>query len=389
MNRHITSGRNQDAWLGKPQQIGKFILGACIFLLSLLIRYRIRRWTNIDTDTIESWYKFLFRHGIDGLANGSFSNYPPAYLYCLWLVTRLSKWIGPLSSIKLIPTFFDLISTFSVYLLARTKYDRASAFLLSGIFFTLPTVMMNSSGWGQIDSAYISFLLLSLYFLYTEKPFWGMLAFGVAFSFKSQAIFLVPFLGILLFWGKVRWYHFCLILVVYVILAIPALMIGRDWSSILYLYFGQLEQFENLARNAPNLYLFISSKYYHPGLEMGLAVFAAASLSWAWINWKWRTIFTSRKYFLTALASAALVPFLLPKMHERYFYAADTLSFVTAIFIPELWFVPLLFQLSSGFTYTIFLFGWNPIFVQIAALINTGLVVVIAYKQIQSINNIP
>lgn len=389
MNRQITSNRNQDAWLTKPQQFWKFILGACIFFLALLIRYRLRRWTNIDTDTIESWYKFLFRRGIDGLANGSFSNYPPAYLYCLWLVTRLSQWVGPLSSIKLIPTFFDLVSTLSVYLLARTKHDQASAFLLAGVFFTLPTVMMNSTGWGQIDSAYTAFLLLSLYFLYIEKPFWGLLAFGVAFSFKLQAIFLLPFLGILLFWGKVRWYHFLLIPVDFVILAIPALMIGRDWSSILYLYFGQLEQFENLARNAPNPYIFISSKYYHPVLEIGLAIFAAASLSWAWINWKWRMIFTSRKYFLTALTSVALVPFLLPKMHERYFYPADAISFVTAIFIPQLWFVPVLFQISSGLTYTIFLLGWDPMFVKIAAFINTGLVAVIAYKQIQSINDSP
>ena len=213
-----------------------------------------------------------------------------------------------------------------------------------------------------------------------------MLAFGIAFSFKSQAIFLIPFLGILLFWGKVRWYHFLLIPMVYAILAIPTLIIGRDWSSIVYLYFGQLEQFEDLARNAPNLYIFISSKYYHPGLEIGLAIFVAASLSWAWINWKSRTIFTSRKYFLTALASVALVPFLLPKMHDRYFYPADTVSFVMASFIPELWFVPVLFQLSSALTYTIFLFGWHPVFVQLSALINTGLVIVIAYKQVQSIN---
>src|SRR5215204_6062072 len=151
MKTYMANNTNRDDRLGLSQQYWKFSLGIFIFLASLFIRYRIRVWTNIDTSIIEGWYKFLFEHGAAGLANGTFSNYPPAYLYCLWLTTSLSHWISPLVSIKLIPTLFDLISTFSVYLLARTKYDRASAFLFSGMFFILPTVLINSSGWGQID----------------------------------------------------------------------------------------------------------------------------------------------------------------------------------------------------------------------------------------------
>ncbi|KXK11697.1 MAG: hypothetical protein UZ14_CFX002002665 [Chloroflexi bacterium OLB14] len=68
--------------------------------------------------------------------------------------------------------------------------------------------MFNSTGWGQIDSLYTSFLLLCVYFLLKEKPFYAMLMFGVAFSFKSQSVFLLPFLGIMFLKGKINWYHF-------------------------------------------------------------------------------------------------------------------------------------------------------------------------------------
>jgi hypothetical protein len=60
---------------------------------------------------------------------------------------------------------------------------------------------------------------------------------------------------------------------------------------------------------------------------------------------------------LTALASVALVPFILPRMHQRYFYPQDMLSLVIAFFLPELWFLPMLSQIISVIAYGPFLFN--------------------------------
>ncbi len=269
--------------------------------------------------------------------------------------------------------------------MARLRYDDDTPYFLASGFFILPTVLFNSSGWGQIDSLYTSFLLLCTYLLLKEKPFWAMVAFGMAFSFKSQSIFLLPFLGILFLKGRIRWHHFLLIPAVYVILGIPAALIGRSWPSILTIYLGQLGQFRVLSMNAPNLYIFIANSFYDIGLKIGLGIFLLAMAIWGWINWHAKITGTHRQIMLMALAVLALVPFVLPKMHDRYFYPVDVFSYAVIIFAPEMWFVPLFYQLISGLSYSAFLLGAPTGFVAIAALINTAITIYILRKQFLSL----
>ena len=199
----------------------------------------------------------------------------------------------------------------------------------------------------------------------------------MAFSFKSQSIFLLPFLGILFLKGRIRWYHFFLIPAVYVTLGVPAALIGRSWTSILTIYFGQVGQFRAFSMNAPNLYIFISNSFYDFGLWIGLGMFLIALATWGWINWRAKISLTHRQMMLMALATLALVPFVLPKMHDRYFYPADVFSYATAIFAPEMWFVPLLYQIISGLAYSGFLLGTPIQAIMFAALINTCAVIYI------------
>ena len=360
-------------------------LSVFLFAISIWIRYRMSAITNLDTAVLEKWYDYVYRHGFAGLANETFSNYPPAYLYLLWLSTLFSKWVGPLAAIKLIPTAFDFLSAYVIFLLARTKLKSDAPYLLASIFFLLPTVMLNSTAWGQIDGMYTSFLLLCVYFLLQKNSFWALVMFGVAFSVKAQAIFLLPFLGIMFLRGLIRWHHFFLVPVVYLLLAIPAALVGRSWASIITLYVGQAGQFEALSKNAPNPYIFIPNIYYHPVLEIGLGIFLVSMAVWAWINWKAQPPVTSRQLILSALTSAALVPFLLPKMHDRYFYPADVFSFAAAVLLPELWFLPILFQLASGITYTVFLFGTPPVLVGLTAILMTALVVFVVMMQVKAL----
>ncbi|HCZ36973.1 MAG TPA: hypothetical protein DHV26_13720 [Cytophagales bacterium] len=212
-----------------------------------------------------------------------------------------------------------------------------------------------------------------------------MLAFGFAFSFKAQAIFLLPFLGIMFLWKKINWYYFFIPPIIYILFALPTIFLGRSWESIFLLYVGQAGQFQNLARYAPNLYFVIPNDYFHPVFEIGFGIFIISMLAWAWINWKANPPFTQKKIALTALASVALVPFLLPKMLDRYFYPADILSFAVAILLPELWFIPLMFQISSGLVYLIFPFGFPPLMALPGAFINTALVIVIIRRQLKSL----
>ena len=360
-------------------------LSIILFALSLIVRFQIREYVNGDLTLLQKWYDHLYINGAAGLADEHFSNYPPAYLYLLWLSTLLSSWVGRITALKLIPTLFDLLSTFTIFRMARLRYDDDTPYFIASGFFILPTVLFNSSGWGQVDSLYTSFLLLCTYLLLRQKPFWALIAFGMAFSFKSQSIFLLPFLGILFLKGRIRWHHFLLIPAVYIILGIPAALIGRSWPSILSIYLGQVGQFRFLSNNAPNLYIFIPNSFYDIGLWIGLGIFLLAMVIWGWVNWRAKITFTHRQIMLMALAALALVPFVLPKMHDRYFYPVDVFSYATIIFAPEMWFVPLLYQLVSSLSYSAFLLGMPITVIMFAALINTGATIYILQKQFLSL----
>ncbi|MFN3490588.1 MAG: hypothetical protein ACK40V_00040 [Anaerolineales bacterium] len=361
------------------------LISIFLFIALIFVRYQILDLTNGDHQLILTWYDFLKQNGVMGLADDDFSNYPPAYLYLLWAFTLISDLITPAHALKIIPTLFDVISALAIFKIARLKFENDQPYLLTVIFLLLPTVTFNSTGWGQIDSAYGCFLLVCFYFILKEKPLQAMLAFGLAFSFKAQAIFLLPFLGIMFLWKKIKWYYFFLPPIIYIILALPTIFLGRSWESILLLYVGQAGQFQNLARYAPNLYFVIPNDYFHPVFEIGFAIFIVSMLAWAWINWKAKPPFTQKKIVLTALASVMLVPFLLPKMLDRYFYPADILSFAAAILLPELWFVPIMFQISSGLVYLIFPFDFPPLMALPGAFINTALAIILTKAQIQSL----
>ena len=91
---------------------------------------------------------------------------------------------------------------------------------------------------------------------------------------------------------------------------------------------------------------------------------------------------------VTALVSLALTPFLLPKMHDRYFYPADVFSLVLAFFVPEAWFVPVAYQVISLTAYTPFLIGassWDII--PFAILINTLTIGYLLWKQWKMTSN--
>ncbi len=360
-------------------------LGAACFLLSFYIRFQTREFSNLDLKDFSAWYGFILKNGIHSLADDSFSNYSPAYLYLLWFSTRFARWLTPLESVKLIPTAFNLLSAFMIYRIAKEKFSSERSFFFSGLFFLLPTMILNSSVWGQADSIYVSFLLICFYRLLKDQPASAMFAFGIAFAFKMQAIFFLPFLGILFLRKRIKWFLFLIIPAVYLISALPAVLLGRSWNSVLSLYAGQAGLFQQLSKLAPNIYLFIPDSYFHPVMEIGLTVFLVCMAAWAWINWKAGATVGERQLVLTALAALALAPFLLPKMHDRYFYPADVFSFVAALFIPELWFLPLLYQIMSGATYAIFLFHASPWFIIAATFLNIGLVVYIAVVQIRSL----
>ena len=365
-----------------PLKFGGIIL---LFIIGIVLRGMALPAVSVDMQWfLIPWYDFLKTHGAQGLGM-NFSNYTPPYLYLLWLATLTSHHLSPVTSIKFISIFADAVNTILVYRIVRLKYPTGSNPLVaSALFWALPSIMLNSSLWGQADAIYTLFLLASLYYLLTDKPSLGILAFGIAFTFKAQAVFILPLLAILLFKRRIAWQYLLSVPLIYILLCLPAILLGRQWMDVFTVYLSQASTYPELSRNAPNLYIFMNSFPDELGIVVALTITMAMIGCWIWFNVCAKSELTQNTILFMSLVSVALVPFLLPKMHDRYFYPADIFSLLAAFYMPELWFLPILYQIISSLAYIVFLFNAPPLSTQIAAVLNTLTIGFLVWKQVQT-----
>jgi len=171
---------------------------------------------------------------------------------------------------------------------------------------------------------------------------------------------------------------------------LPAILAGRSMISLALTYVTQGSTYTRASMNAPNLYFFLPQSAYQVSLMVGIPLAGLILLAWALIYGLKRYPITPALLVATALVSLALTPFLLPKMHDRYFYPADVFSLVAAFFIPEIWFVPIAFQIISLLSYIPFLFGLYPQgMIPFAVLVNTFIIGFLLWKQRQMTLNRP
>jgi Gpi18-like mannosyltransferase len=344
-----------------------------LFVISVTLRAIAIPHSNHDMTAYNLiWYQALYQKEIGATLATAFSNYTPPYTYFLALATLTHDFIPPLTAIKLIPICFDLLGAFYVYKIVLLKYHQGvTPYLAAAIYFTAPTIILNSSYWGQVDSLYTTLLLACLYFLLTEKSSGSMLAFGLALSIKAQAVFFLPFLCVMAIQKRVSWLHFGMIPLVYFATILPVVLLGRPFLDALLIYVKQSETFMVLSMNAPNLYSLFPHEWYSSILPVGIMITITVLAYWVYTTVQ-NKMYIDKKYIvLIAFISTVLVPYLLPKMHDRYFYPADVLSIVLAFYMPALWFMPVLYQLISISAISNFLFGTSSSWVMVGFALNT------------------
>src|SRR2546429_6034452 len=229
---------------------------------------------------LSPWYDFIKSHGGFAAFKYQFGNYAVFYLYLLALATYIP--LPKIAVIKSISVVFDLVLALFTYLIVRLKYEKSSISIIAAllILFT-PTVFINSAFWGQSDSIYASLSLGGLYFLLRKQPFWAFLFFGLAISFKLQAIFLFPLLFVLLITKQIHIKYFMIIPVVYLISILPAYLLGRDLIDLLKIYYMQMNKYPWLTLSAPNIFQWIPPTPFDLWSNVGilLALSAVAILS--------------------------------------------------------------------------------------------------------------
>lgn len=372
------------------------ILVYILFFLGIALRFFLLPIESLDMKTyLIPWYDYIASHGIWTSLGDEFSNYTPSYLYLLALATLSNGLISKITAIKLISILFDIFNIYLIYHIVKFKTKNDDLSLLSAaLFFCLPTIVLNGSAWGQADPIFASFILISMLYLLRSSPLPSIISFGIAIAFKAQAVFFAPFLLLLTMKKRVPLSYYLLLPIIYLIMMMPALLAGRSLSSVLSVYLGQMDTFRSLSMKAPNLYLFMSDELYTPLMYIGIITTIVITLLWA-IGYAIKIKeLNSEIMLICATVSVSMIPFLLPKMHERYFYLMDIFTFLLAFYIQKLWLPAIGAQLVSGLTYYVFIVtsvqqppsSIGAVFLISAAFINTILIGYLFWKQYNFIN---
>jgi Gpi18-like mannosyltransferase len=382
LSKRSAQSRDKSGTADSMKRISKKNLAALLAVTSLTLRFFALPYSNRDLQIFNLvWYETLYAGIAKALGTG-FANYTPPYTYFLALATFTRDLISPLTAIKLIPTLFDVLGAFLIYKIVKLKFEQSDLPYLAGaIYFSAPTVMINSSFWGQADSLYTASLLACLYLLMIEKPLPAIVAIGVSFSFKAQAVFLAPFLLILALRKKFHWLYFGLIPLVYIIAVLPVILLGRPARDALLIYTAQSNTFDSLTMNAPNFYYLLPREWLAVIVPLGILITAVVLLRWAYNTARGKIVLNHENMLLLALISLMLMPFLLPKMHDRYFYPADVVSIALAFYNPSLWFVPVFYQIISATAISGFLFNASPAAITLAVFLNAVTIAVMLRAQ--------
>lgn len=328
------------------------LLAAAFFVRGICLDYETLDYQ----DFLRHWVEHFRRsRGFAGLAD-PIGNYNIPYMYFLALFSYSD--IDDLYLIKLTSVFFDVVLAWASMQLLGMVRSGAAARL--GCFFTvlfLPTVILNGSLWGQCDSIYAALAVLSVYLALDDRPVLSVLSMTLSFGFKLQAVFLMPVMVVLWLLKKYKLWHFAIFPVGYVLLVLPAVLCGRPFIETLTLYSSQTGSIgDGLNYNSSSVYaLFDGIQNETAAAELGIAAAFGFMLLVLLVCFMKRRRLNNAAVLAVSVLLAVGVPFLLPHMHDRYFFLADVLTVVMAFACVQYMASALLTQFASLLGYHAYL----------------------------------
>lgn len=178
--------------------VEKHILLFCVIgvtLISMIIRYSFREIISNDAYwCLLPWYDVIKENGGIYALGSQVGDYNMLYQFIIAVFTYLP--IEPLSAYKLLSCIFDylLAAAMGYFVYFFSEKDRILKGTMAYMLVLMsPIVFLNSSYWGQCDAIYTFFCVASLIAFCREKYPLTFVLYGVAFAFKLQAVFLLPF----------------------------------------------------------------------------------------------------------------------------------------------------------------------------------------------------
>ena len=367
--------------LGKTEYT---VLGLLVLLLALCLRMALMNYESPDYNTfLTRWVATMRGMTVGEALSTPIGDYNMPYLYLLLLISRLPA--RDLYGIKLFSILADVASALAVAALVRylTKKDGAVLLALIAALFC-PTTWLNSSYWGQCDSVYGALALWALYAGLQKRSKTCWLLFSLSLSFKLQAVFLLPMAVVLLGVGRIRLKDVWAFPAGFAVASLPALLAGRSFSDTFSIYLSQTQAYPYLSLNAPSFWSLIDNDYFDAlaGAPVLLAMSLCLMLLLAAL-WHGDRL-DDRGLLLLGVVFSLTIPWLLPRMHERYFYLAELLSLVYGAMHPKRIAVPGILMAGGFLIYSQYLFGGAPILsLRLVAAIYGALILYLLWSLLQ------
>lgn len=180
------------------------LLTAVIAVVMRIIIALIYEGFATDIGCFKGWAMAAYEYGpAKFYTSGMFADYPPGYMYVLWVLGFLRDILGINSQsaiftliIKLPSIIAEVVTALIVFKTAKKEMGRTFALLCAAFLLFNPAMFFNSSVWGQIDAFFILFALLTIDYLRKDNPWMGAMFFAISVLIKPQAIMLAPVIGL-------------------------------------------------------------------------------------------------------------------------------------------------------------------------------------------------
>lgn len=348
--------------------VDALLLGAGLFALFAARMAALPVISPDCRDYLIPWAEAMSSMSFKEVMLGRVGDYTVLYQYFVFLLSRLP--LDPVALYKLLSIGFEALLAYAAAGLAchaRNEGKESVRYRLA--FFAvlaLPTVFLNGAVWSQCDAVFASLALFGVLLVLRDHPHAGCVCLALSLCLKLQAIFLLPVCALLLFYRKLSLRHALTAAAALLLTTVPALICGKGVKGVLGVYLYQMGEYKQLVLDAPTIYQLIPGGTLIPestASTIGILLAVGAMcliLALGARCTKPRPALVIDVCFALCLA----IPFLLPHMHERYFFLADILSIVYAAVHPRRAYAPAIVVLASLNGYCAYLFsaplmGWT------------------------------
>ena len=260
------------------------------FFLRLAIAWMVPGY-DVDIGCFRGWADQMAASGpIAFYQDAGFCDYPPGYLWVLWLLGGLGRLFGTGVTewmVKMPPILCDVALSALLYTQGKKLFSEKIALGLAVLYTFNPLVLVTGAAWGQADAVMLLLLFLVVLFAVQKKWAAALPLYMAAVLVKPQALMFGP-LGLiaLVLHGVQEWKEkdrrsallrdvgigLGLMIAVALAVAGPFLLKRENpLSWLIELYKGTMSQYGYVTVNACNLY-FLLGKNWVPAETMADAL---------------------------------------------------------------------------------------------------------------------